>query len=162
MTGAIALLIFVTLQRASELVIARRNTAALMKAGAIETGAAHYPVMVLMHAAWLAGLLWFGWDAVLNPLFTAAYAALQAFRLWILATLGKRWTTRIITVPGETLVKRGPFKFFRHPNYLLVALEVPVLPLAFGLTWFAVLFGALNLGMLWWRIRAENGALGYS
>ncbi len=163
MIGAsIALLAFVTSQRASELVIARRNTAALLKAGAIETGAAHYPVMVLLHASWLAGLWWFGWNAVLNPWFTAAYAALQVFRIWILATLGKRWTTRILTVPGETLVKRGPFKLFRHPNYVLVALEVPLLPLAFGLTWFAALFGALNFAMLWWRIRVENAALGYS
>jgi methyltransferase len=162
MSWAVVLLVFVTLQRASELVIARRNTAALLKAGAIETGAAHYPVMVLLHASWLAGLWWFGWGANLNIFFTAVYAALQVFRIWILATLGKRWTTRIITVPGATLVKRGPFKFFRHPNYLLVAIEVPILPLAFGLTWFAGLFGTLNLAMLWWRIRAENRALGYS
>lgn len=162
MTGAIALLLFVTLQRLSELVIARRNTTTLFKQGAIETGAAHYPVMVLLHASWLAGLWWFGWNAALNPWFTAAYAALQVFRVWILATLGKRWTTRILTVPGETLVKRGPFKLFRHPNYLLVALEVPLLPLALGLTWFAALFGVLNFAMLKWRIRTENAALGYS
>jgi methyltransferase len=162
MTGAIALLAFVTLQRASELVIAQRNTAALLKQGAIETGASHYPVMVLLHASWLAGLWWLGWASTLNPWLVSAYAALQAFRIWILATLGKRWTTRILTVPGEALVKRGPFKLFRHPNYVLVALEVPLLPLAFGLTWLAVLFGVLNLAMLWWRIRAENKALGYS
>jgi methyltransferase len=162
MTFAIMLLTFVTLQRASELVIARRNTRALIAQGAVETGAAHYPAMVLLHASWLTGLWWFGWDAALNPWFTATYAALQVFRVWILATLGKRWTTRILTMPGETLVTRGPFKLFRHPNYVLVALEVPLLPLAFGLTWFAALFGALNLIMLWWRIRAENQALGYS
>jgi methyltransferase len=162
MTPAFALLAFVTLQRGSELVIAKRNTAALVKQGAIEAGAAHYPAMVLLHASWLAGLWWFGWSATLNPWFTAAYALLQLFRVWILATLGKRWTTRILKVPGETLVKRGPFKLFRHPNYVLVALEVPLLPLAFGLPWFAALFGALNLAMLWWRIRAENQALGYS
>jgi methyltransferase len=162
MSAAIALLVFVTLQRASELVIAWRNTAALFKRGAIETGAAHYPVMVLLHAAWLLGVWWFGWSSTLNPWFTAAYLGLQIFRVWILATLGQRWTTRILTVPGETLVKRGPFKLFRHPNYVLVALEVPLLPLAFGLTWFAALFGVLNLAMLWWRIREENKALGYS
>ena len=162
MSAAIALLILVTLQRASELVIARRNTEALLKLGAIETGAAHYPVMVLLHASWLAGLWWFGFSSTLNPWFTSAYLALQVFRVWILATLGKRWTTRILTVHRETLVKRGPFKLFRHPNYVLVALEVPLLPLALGLPWFALLFGLLNLAMLWWRIRAENRALGYS
>ena len=162
MSAAIALLIFVTLQRASELVMARRNTEALLKQGAIETGAAHYPVMVLLHASWLLGLWWFGWSSSLNPWLTATYLALQVFRVWILATLGKRWTTRILTLPGEALVKHGPFKLFRHPNYVLVALEVPLLPLALGLPRFAALFGVLNLAMLWWRIRAENLALGYS
>ena len=162
MSGAIALLLFVTLQRLGELAIARRNTAALLKRGAIETGGVHYPAMVLLHASWLLGLWWFGWPAQLNLWFTAAYLGLQVFRIWILATLGKRWTTRILTVPGETLVRRGPFKFFRHPNYLLVALEMPLLPLALGLPWFALVFGMLNLAMLWWRIRAENRALGYS
>jgi methyltransferase len=162
MAGAIALLVFVTVQRLSELIMARRNTAALFRQGAVETGAAHYPVMVLLHATWLAGLWWFGWSAMLNPWFTVAYFILQIFRIWILATLGRRWTTRILTIPDETLVKRGPFKLFRHPNYVLVALEVPLLPLAFGLWWFAAVFGVLNLAMLWWRIRAENNALGYS
>ncbi len=162
MSGALALLIVITLQRASELVIARRNTAALLRGGAVETGAGHYPVMVLLHGAWLLGLWAFGWRAVLQPVFVTAYLVLQVLRIWILATLGKRWTTRILTVPGETLVKRGPFKYVRHPNYLLVALEIPLLPMAFGLNWFAMLFGLLNLAMLWWRIRAENVALGYS
>jgi methyltransferase len=162
MTAALLLLAFVTLQRASELVIARRNTAELLKQGAIETGAAHYPFMVMLHVAWLAGLCWLGWHNMLNPWFTVAYGGLQVFRVWILATLGKRWTTRILTVPGEVLVKQGPFTFFRHPNYMLVALEVPILPLAFGLPWFAVTFGLLNLAMLAWRIRIENRALGYS
>ena len=115
--------------------------------------------MVLLHASWLAGLWYFGWNAnVIWPLM-ALYIALQGFRVWILATLGSRWTTRILTVPNETLVARGPYKFIRHPNYALVLLEVPLLPLALGLTWFAILYGLLNIAMLAWRIRIEEQAL---
>jgi methyltransferase len=118
--------------------------------------------MVALHASWLICLWWFGWN---NPVvwgLLAAYAALQLFRVWILATLGRRWTTRIITVPGETLVARGPYRFVKHPNYLLVLLEMPLLPLALNLPWLAVIFGLLNVAMLAWRIRVENAALGGS
>lgn len=159
MTSASIILLLVTLQRLSELVIARRNTTVLMAKGAIEHGAAHYPVMVLLHASWLAGLWWFGWDAVVIWPFMYFYIALQAFRIWILATLGPRWSTRILTVPNEQLVVRGPYRFVRHPNYLLVLLEVPLLPLALGLNGFALLYGLLNIAMLAWRIRVEETAL---
>jgi methyltransferase len=149
----------VTLQRLSELVIAHRNTTALKVLGAVEHGARHYPVMVLLHASWLAGLWWFGWDAVVVWPLMALYIVLQAFRLWILASIGRRWTTRILSVPGETLVAKGPYRFVRHPNYVLVLLEVPLLPLALGLTWFAALYGVLNIAMLAWRISVEEAAL---
>jgi methyltransferase len=159
MTTASLILLLVTLQRLSELVIARRNTAGLVARGAVEHGASHYPVMVLLHATWLAGLWWLGWNApVLWPVM-ALYVALQGFRIWILATLGSRWTTRILTVPDETLVARGPYKIMRHPNYALVLLEVPLLPLALGLGWFAVVYGLLNIAMLVWRISIEEKAL---
>ena len=149
-------------QRISELFIARRNTAELLKNGAVEVGASHYPVMVVLHASWLTGL-WVYWflgriDAV-NVWLLMLYFVLQAGRVWVLLTLGKRWTTRIITVPGEQLVDRGPFRFMRHPNYAVVALEIPLLPLVFGLTWYAVVFGLLNLAMLYWRISIEESAL---
>jgi methyltransferase len=156
---ALIILTLVTLQRLSELVIARRNTAALMQQGAIESGASHYPVMVALHASWLIGLWYFGWNQPVNWLLLAFYLLLQVGRIWVLATLGPRWTTRIITVPGETLVARGPYKFVRHPNYAVVALEMPLLPLVFGLTWYAILFGLLNFAMLAWRISIENAAL---
>lgn len=87
------------------------------------------------------------------------YFALQAFRIWILATLGSRWSTRILTVPNEQLVVRGPYRFVRHPNYVLVLLEVPLLPLALGLNVSALLYGLLNIAMLAWRIRVEETAL---
>lgn len=159
MTAALIILTLVTLQRLSELVIAKSNTASLMAKGAVEHGASHYPVMVLLHATWLAGLWWFSWNATIVWPAMLAYIALQFFRVWILATLGKRWTTRILTVPNEKLVASGPYRFMRHPNYALVLLEVPLLPLAFGLPWFALLYGVLNIAMLYWRIKIENQAL---
>lgn len=159
MTTASIILVLVTLQRLSELLIARRNTAGLLAKGAVEHGASHYPVMVLLHASWLAGLWWLGWNAAIVWPFMMLYIALQAFRIWILATLRSRWTTRILTVPNEILVATGPYKYIRHPNYLLVLMEVPLLPLAFGLTWFAMLYGLLNICMLAWRIRIEEQAL---
>jgi methyltransferase len=152
-------LALVTLQRLSEVVIANRNTRELLAKGGVESGAAHYPVMVLLHASWLACLWWFGWNNQVIWSLLIAYGALQFFRVWILATLGRRWTTRIITVPGETLVARGPYQFVKHPNYLLVLLEVPLLPLALNLPWLALIFGLLNIAMLIWRIRVENAAL---
>jgi methyltransferase len=158
LTPAIVVLVLVTLQRLSEVVIAQRNTRALLAAGGVETGAAHYPVMVLLHASWMVGLWWFGWSAALNMPLLILYGVLQLFRVWILLTLGRRWTTRIITVAGEKPVTHGPYRIFRHPNYVLVALEMPLLPMVFGLTWFAVLFGLLNLAMLAWRIHAEESA----
>ena len=159
MQASLLLLAFVTAQRLAELVMARRNTKALMDQGAIETGASHYPVMVALHGSWLLGLWWFGFGAEVIWPFVVLYGLLQMFRLWILFTLGRRWTTRILTVPGEQLVARGPYRFMRHPNYVLVALEMPVLPLALGLNGFALLFGILNLAMLAWRISIENAAL---
>lgn len=159
MTLAVLVLAAVTLQRGGELLLARANTARLLKKGGVETGAGHYPVMVLLHVVWLVALWLFGWNASVNLWFLAAYGLLQLFRIWILATLGERWTTRIITVPGRPLVARGPYRFLRHPNYLLVLLEVPLLPLALGLPWLALAFGLLNAAMLAWRIRIEDGAL---
>ncbi len=159
MSLAVLVLLFVTLQRAGELVLARANTSGLLKRGGIEMGASHYPVMVALHASWLAALWFFGWDTQVNLWLLVAYGLLQAFRIWILATLGRRWTTRIIIVPGETLVTGGPYRLLRHPNYLLVLLEVPLLPMVFGLPWLALLFGLLNAAMLAWRIRIEEGAL---
>jgi methyltransferase len=158
-TIAIVILALVTLQRLSELIIARRNTLGLLAKNAIEHGASHYPVMVLLHASWLVGLWWFGWNApVIWPLMII-YFALQGFRIWILATLGARWTTRIMTVPNETLVVKGPYRFMRHPNYVLVLLEVPLLPLALSLNAFALIYGVLNVAMLAWRIKIEESAL---
>jgi methyltransferase len=156
---SIALLAFVTLQRGAELIWGRSNEAALRAKGAVEIGAAHYPLIVLLHASWLVWLWIDGWTRPLVWPFVVLFFALQAARAWVLATLGRRWTTRVLIVPGEALVKRGPFRLIPHPNYTVVALEMPVLPLAFGLWGTAIVFGLLNLCMLAWRIRVEESAL---
>jgi methyltransferase len=157
----IAILSLVTLQRLVELFIARRNTRKLLTMGGVEMGSNHYPFIVALHALWLAGL----WYLVLyqNPAVSMpwifAYLVLEAARGWIIAALGSRWTTRIIVVPGEQLVADGPYRYVRHPNYMVVAAEIFILPIAFGLWWYAGIFGVLNLAVLWWRIRAEDEAL---
>lgn len=157
----ITILALVTLQRLAELHIARRNTRRLLEKGGVELGSNHYPYIVALHAVWLAGL-WYlvlaNAPAVSMP-WIIAYLVLEAGRGWVIAALGSRWTTRIIVVPGETLVSEGPYRYIRHPNYLVVAGEIFILPIAFGLWWYAAAFGALNLGILWWRIRAEDEAL---
>jgi methyltransferase len=156
---AVALLALVTLQRGLELLWGRSNEQGLRARGAVEVGAAHYPAVVGLHAAWLAWLWLFGWSRPLIWPWVFAFLALQLARGWVLATLGRRWTTRVLFIPGETLVSKGPFRFIPHPNYTVVALEMPVLPLAFGLWGAAIGFGAANLAVLAWRIRTEESAL---
>lgn len=160
MTLSIVVLALVTLQRLGELLLARRNTRRLLARGAIETGARHYPLIVLLHAAWLGGLWLLAWDRPVSLVLIVVFLVLQAGRVWVIATLGERWTTRIITLPGAPLVRRGPFRFVAHPNYMVVAAEIAVLPLAFGLTAFAIAFSLANAAMMWVRIRAEGSALG--
>ena len=159
MIVSVLILGLVTVQRLSELVVARRNTRALLANGGVERGASHYPLMVALHATWLAGLWWLGWDRPANLAWVGVYAVLEILRLWVLLSIGRRWTTRIIVVPGETLVRKGPYRFIPHPNYAVVAAEIAVLPLVFGLVEFAVVFSVLNAAMLWLRIRAEGAAL---
>ena len=159
MTLALAILIFVTLQRLAELVLARRNTAGLMSRGAVEVAPGHYLLIVLMHGAWLAGLWYLAPGRDVNLAWLGAFAVLQLLRVWVLVTLGPRWTTRIIVLPGEQLVRRGPYRFLSHPNYCVVAGEMIVLPMVFGLFWYGVVFSLLNAAVLAVRITAENRAL---
>jgi methyltransferase len=151
---------FVTLQRLGELVLANRNTRALRARGAIEVGAAHYPLIVALHAAWLGGLWVLAWNRPVSIAWLGAFIVLQLLRVWVIASLGPRWTTRIIILPGESLVKRGPYRLVSHPNYMVVAGEIAALPLAFGLGLYALVFSLLNAAVLFVRIRAENRALG--
>lgn len=156
---AAAVLGAVTLQRLAELVYSRRNETWLRANGAIEHGAAHYPAIVLLHAAWLAGLWLLAIGITPTWPWLAIFAVLQALRIWVLATLGRRWTTRIIVLPGAPLVASGPFRLLSHPNYAVVAAEIFVLPMAFGLIGYALVFSALNALMMWVRIGAESKAL---
>jgi methyltransferase len=160
MSPAHVIFAVVVLQRLVELLHASRNARTLKARGGIESGRGHYPLIVLLHASWLIAI---GWgierDPSVHSFPLALFALLQSMRIWVIATLGPYWTTRIITVPGEPLVRRGPYRFFRHPNYLVVAGEVAVFPLVFGQVRNAVIFSALNLAMLVWRIRHENAAL---
>jgi methyltransferase len=159
MTVAAVLLALVTLGRLGELWLARRNTAALLARGAAEVAPGHYPMIVALHTAWLAALWFYGAGQPVNSAWLAVFIGLQAARVWVLTTLCARWTTRIIVVPGEHLVARGPYRFVRHPNYLVVVGEIAVLPLCLGLPWVAVLFSALNAAVLTVRIRAEDAGL---
>ena len=112
-----------------------------------------------MHAGWLISLWVFGRDQPVNAIALAAYLALQGLRGWVFWTLGARWTTRIIVLPGERLVSAGPYRYLSHPNYAVVTGEIAVLPLVLCLPWIAAIFTILNAGVLAIRIRAENRAL---
>jgi methyltransferase len=159
MWPAITILAFVTLQRLAELALARSNTRALLAAGAREHSPSHYPLIVAVHAAWL-GTLWLlaPGEPVHLPLL-GLFLLLQAGRIWVIRTLGPRWTTRIIVLPGAPLVTGGPFRFVSHPNYLIVIGEIAVLPLIFGLSEIALIFSLLNAAVLAIRVRAEERAL---
>ena len=156
----IAILALVTLQRLGELWLSVRNTRRLLAQGAREHGRGHYPLVITVHALWL-GVLW--WLAPLRPIdgfWLTILVLLQLGRVWVLTTLGPRWTTRIIVLPDAPLVRRGPYRFVDHPNYVVVVGEIAVLPLVFGLWQVALVFTLLNAAVLWVRIREESRALG--
>jgi len=157
---AYVLIGWLVVQRLSELAYANRNTKALLARGGQEIGAEHYPLFVALHSGWLITLAALTAPSPPVPwLLLGAFVALQAARLWVIATLGPYWTTRIITVADAPLIRGGPFRFVRHPNYVVVALEIPLVPLILGLEWVALVFGAANLALLFYRIRVEDRAL---
>ncbi len=150
----------VAAQRLAELLYAAHNTRALRARGAYEVGAAHYPLFIAVHVAWfLTMFVGISPAAPVNWYLLGLYVLLQPLRLWVICTLRTRWTTRIIVLPRAPLVNGGPYRFLRHPNYAIVALEIAVLPAAFGAYWIAALFTALNAAALAWRIRVEEAAL---
>jgi methyltransferase len=158
-TPAEFILGLVTIQRAGELALSYHNTSRLIARGAVEVAPRHYPLMVAVHALWLIALWVFGHDRGVNLIALSVYLALQGLRFWVMRTLGSRWTTRIIVLPGEPLVSGGPYRYLTHPNYAVVSGEIAVLPLVAGLPWLTVLFTILNAMILFIRIRAENRAL---
>lgn len=155
-----AIIALVVLQRLVELVYAERNTRTLMARGAVEVGRSHYPLIVALHALWLIAIVvMLPADATIDWTLLALFVMLQVGRVWVIATLGPYWTTRIITLPGAPLIRSGPYRFVRHPNYAVVVGEIAILPLVFGELVVASVFSVLNAGLLFWRIREEDAAL---
>ena len=154
----------VGLQRLSELAYSRRNERQLRARGAVERGAGHYPMMVSLHSLWLVSTLVEGllrgpeipawWPAPL-----AAFVLVPPLRYWAILSLGMNWNTRVLLVPGTKLVRSGPYRYFPHPNYVVVAVEILTFPLIFGAWITAIVFSVLNAALLFVRIRTENQAL---
>jgi len=160
MNPAYILLAFVVVERVAELVISNRHTRRLLAEGAVEAGAEHYRYFVLLHGGWLVAM--FALMHPDTPIYwppLVLYILLSVARAWVVTSLGRYWTTRVITLPNAPLVKRGPYRFIRHPNYAVVTGEVLVLPLVFGFWNVALVFSALNLVLLRFRIRVEDAAL---
>jgi methyltransferase len=156
----IVILVLVTLQRLGELWLSNRNTRRLLASGAREYGAAHYPLIVAVHALWLISLWLLALNRPIDGFWLGAFILIEIARIWVLATLGRRWTTRVIVLPNAPLVRRGPYRLVNHPNYVVVVAEIAVLPLVFGLWQIALVFTILNAAILSIRIREENRALG--
>jgi methyltransferase len=150
----------VAAQRLAEIALARRNMKRLLAQGGHEVGAAHYPLLVVLHVGWLVALFLAAVPATrISWPIVGLFLVLQGLRVWTVSSLGRFWTTRIVALPDAPLVRRGPYRWLRHPNYAIVAAELAVLPLAFGLWKIALVVSALNLPLLAWRIRVENTAL---
>ncbi len=151
---------FLIAQRLAELAWASRNTRRLLAQGAVEHGARHYPLFVVLHVGWLGALaLAVPATAPVAPVWLGLFVVLQVLRLWIIASLGPFWTTRIISLQDRPMVRRGPYRLLRHPNYAVVAVEIVAVPMMFGAWPLALGFGLLNLMLLAWRIRVEDSAL---
>ena len=155
------MLALVLLQRGGELLLARANTARLLRRGAVEIDHAGYKWLVLLHAGWLAALA-AAVPAATSPRWPllALFLLLQTGRFWVIASLGRRWTTRLIVLPDAPRVASGPYRWLNHPNYLIVAGEIAILPLAFDALAIAAGFSACNALLLLRRIRLEQAALG--
>jgi len=164
-TAYTALIALVALERLAELVVSNRNLRWSRQRGGVEAGAGHYPAMVLLHSALLAGCLAEVWwldrpfiPALGWPMLALA-AGTQALRWWCIRTLGPQWNTRVVVVPGAGRISSGPYRHLRHPNYVAVVIEGFALPLAHTAWLTALVFSVLNAALLRVRIRSEAGAL---
>ncbi len=149
----------VVLQRLVELARSRRNERALLARGGVEVGARHHPLLVLLHTSWLLAILAFAPRDTVSLGLLGAFVVLQALRVWVIATLGPYWTTRVITLADAPLVRSGPYRWLRHPNYWIVVGEIALLPSVFGAYAVAVVFSVLNAVLLLHRVRVEEAAL---
>ncbi|GAC1301373.1 MAG: alkylpyrone methyltransferase [Mucilaginibacter sp.] len=150
---------FFILQRLSELFIAKRNEKWLLRQGAVEYGKKHYPFMIAMHTLFIVSIITeylLRGQPPIDWLFLVIFLIVLSFKFWALSSLGKYWNTKIYRVPGVYPVKKGPYKFLKHPNYMEVVCEIAVIPLVFHLYYTAIIFTILNAAMLTVRIREEN------
>jgi methyltransferase len=154
----------VAAQRLLELVLARHNERLARAKGAVEGGRAHYPFVVALHSLWLVstlveGILRGPELPVLWPVPLALFLLVQPLRYWAIFSLGESWNTKILVVPGTKPIRRGPYRYLNHPNYVVVVVEILAFPLVFGAWISALVFTALNAALLYVRIREENRAL---
>ena len=150
-------------QRLLELVLARRNERKARAKGAVERGRGHYPFIVVLHSLWLISTLVEGAlrGPGLPPYWTvplALFLFVQPLRYWAIFSLSESWNTKVLVVPGSKPVKRGPYRYLNHPNYVVVVVEILALPLVFGAWVTALVFTALNAAVLFVRVREENKA----
>ncbi len=157
------ILLAVAVQRLGELVYSNSNTKRLLAEGGTEVGQSHYPVMIAIHTGWLITMIVL---AISKPIenqivwpLIGAYAVVQVGRFWVLHSLGRYWSTKVIDIPDAPLIRTGPYRWIKHPNYVVVVLEVALLPMAFQMWEVAVIFSVLNAAILTWRIKVENQAL---
>ncbi len=165
LTAFTILVALVALERLAELVVSTRNARWSLERGGRESGQGHYPVMVVLHTGLLAAMLVEAFvrrpdvPGALAWSMLALVIAAQGLRWWCITTLGRRWNTRVIVVPGLPLVQGGPYRFFSHPNYVAVVVEGVALPLVHGAWMTALGFTVLNAALLTTRIRVEDRAL---
>jgi methyltransferase len=166
MSLTLCILSAVALQRLAELLYSNRNTKKLLTEGGKEVGQSHYPVMIAIHTGWLFTITTFVVladtrsvdELIIWPLI-GVYGLVQLGRFWVLYSLGRYWSTKVIDLPEAPLIRKGPYRWIKHPNYLIVVLEVALLPMALQMWGIALVFSILNAGILAWRIQVENRAL---
>ena len=155
---------FIILQRIGELLLSKRNEKWLLQNGAVEYGSHHYKFIVSLHILFIFSLIFeynFRPTSAFSLFLLIFYFILLCFKAWVIFSLGKFWNTKIYHISNVPLIKNGPYKFIKHPNYLIVIGEIMVIPLVFGLYCTAVIFTVINGIMLCIRIKEENRALGY-
>lgn len=155
----ILFILFIIFQRLFELYHSARNQKWLREQGALEYGSGHYPYMIALHTMFIISMIveyWFSSIKQFDVVLCAIYVLLLLFKIWVVGSLGKYWNIRIFRIPGAIPVMKGPYKFVKHPNYVIVILEVALIPLVFNLYYTAIIFSILNGVMLWVRIRMEN------
>ena len=155
----IIFILFLITQRFTELYISKRNEKWLLSQGAIEYGREHYPYIVALHTLFIVSLIaeyYLSGGRPVSYVFLLLFIGLLIFKYWVLSSLGYYWNTRIYRIPGAVAVRKGPYKFFKHPNYVDVVLEIAIIPLVFNLYYTALIFSVLNAIMLSVRIRVEN------